>query len=69
MSIDKQGGEPENSPPRFPSLPRSRVQTLWYLALAPLVLLPILAVGVVTWGVCLRILIELFNWSYDLFGF
>jgi len=69
MSIDKQEGEPENSPSRFSQLPRSRVATLWYLAVAPLVLLPMLIVGVVTWGVILRILIELFNWSYNLFGF
>lgn len=69
MSIDKHEGGPENPPSRFSSLPKSRIAALWFLAIMPLLLLPILATGVVTWGVCLRILVELFNWSYDLFGF
>jgi hypothetical protein len=32
-------------------------------------LLPFLLLGAVVWGVCLRLIVELFNWSYNLFGF
>jgi hypothetical protein len=67
MSIDKQEGGGEDLPPS--AFRRHLRQAIWYVVLGPLFLLPFLMLGSVVWGVCLRILVELFNWSYNLFGF
>jgi hypothetical protein len=67
MSIDKdeEGG---SSPPSFVS--RNRIgRTLWMITVGPVIILPFLLLGAVVWGVVLRVLVELFNYAYNLFNF
>jgi hypothetical protein len=67
MSLDKSEGGGEKPPPS--AFRRGLRQSVWYVTLGPLMLLPFLLLGAVVWGVCLRLIVELFNWSYNLFGF
>lgn len=67
MSIDKdkEGGQ---VPPSFVSrYQMSRI--LWWVILGPLISLPFLLLGAVVWGVVLRIVVEFFNYAYNLFNF
>lgn len=66
-SIDKD--KPPKDDNRIPSLLRPfRRWVLGFTSIGSVVYLPVLAIGAVTWGVCGRILFELFKWSWSLFG-
>jgi hypothetical protein len=67
MSLDKS----EGGGAQPPSSHAARIvrRAAWTISLGPLVMLPFLLLAAVIWGVCLRLVYELFILAWHLFNF